>query len=57
MVMATKVNSTIFTRKGEVKYAQALSPRCADPGPATGTVDAQAPVFTRVQQAGKASSG
>ena len=35
-----KVNSTIFTGKGD-----------ADTGPSTGTVDAQAPVFTRVQQA------
>ena len=55
--METQVNSTIFIGKGEVKCALALSPRCADPGPATGTVNAQAPVFTRVQQAGKASSG
>ena len=38
--MATKVNSTIFTGK-----------RDADTGPSIGTVDAQAPVFTRVQQA------
>ena len=28
-----------------------------DPGPSTSTVEAQAPVFTRVQQARKASSG
>ena len=35
-----KVNSTIFTGKGD-----------ADTGPSTGTVDAQAPVFARVQQA------
>ena len=55
--METKVNSAIFTEKGEVKCAQALSPRLAEPGPATGTVDAQAPVFTRVQQVGEASSG
>ena len=48
MVMAIQVNSTIFTGKGGVKCAQALPPRRADPGPATGTVDAQAPVFTRV---------
>ena len=40
MVMATQVNSTIFTGKGD-----------ADIGPSTGTVDAQAPMFTRVQQA------
>ena len=54
--METKVNSTIFTGK------RGIEPRLfhlgdADPGPATGTVDAQAPVFTRVQQAGKTSSG
>ena len=40
MMMATQVNSTIFIGKGD-----------ADTGPSTGTVDAQAPVFTRVQQA------
>ena len=40
MVMETQVNSTIFTRKGDT-----------DTGHSTGTVDAQAPVFTRVQQA------
>ena len=39
MVMETQVNSTI-PKKGDV-----------DTGPSTGTVDAQAPVFTRVQQA------
>ena len=33
------VNSTIFTGKGD-----------ADTGPSTGTVEAQAPVFTRVKQ-------
>ena len=55
--MATKVNSTIFTEKCEVKCAQALLPRCADPGPATSTVVAQTPMFTRVQQVGKASNG
>ena len=41
MVMETQVNSTIFTKKGD-----------ADTGPSTGTVDAQALVFTTVQQAG-----
>ena len=56
MVMETKVNSIIFTKK------KGIEPRLfhlgdADPGPATDTVDAQAPVFTRVQQAGNASSG
>ena len=56
-MMATQVNSTIFTGKGGVKCAQALPPRGADPGSATGMVDAQAPVFTRVQQAVKASCG
>ena len=40
MVMKTHVNSTIFTGKGD-----------ADTGPSTSTVYAQAPVFTRVQQA------
>ena len=50
------MNSTIFTGK------RGMEPRIfhrgdADPGPATGTVDAQAPVFTRGQQAEKASSG
>ena len=40
MMMETQVNSTIFTGKGDV-----------DTSPSTGTVDAQAPVFTRVQQA------
>ena len=40
MVMATQVNSTIFTGKGD-----------ADTGHSTSTVDAQALVFTRVQQA------
>ena len=40
MVMETHVNSTIFTGKGD-----------ENTGPSTGTVDAQAPVFTRVQQA------
>ena len=55
MVTETKVNSTIFTGK------RGMEPRLfhlgdVDPGPSTGTVDAQAPVFTRVQQAGKASS-
>ena len=40
MVLATQINSTIFTGKGD-----------ADTGPSTGKVDAQAPVFTRVQQA------
>ena len=54
--METQVNSTIFTIK------MGIEPRLfhlgdADPGPATGTVDARAPVFTRVQQTGKASSG
>ena len=54
--METKVNSTIFIGK------RGIEPRLfhlgdGDPGPATGTVDSQAPVFTRVQQAGKASSG
>ena len=39
MVMETQVNSTIFIGKGD-----------ADTGPSTGTVDAQAPVFTKVQQ-------
>ena len=38
--METQVNSTIFTEKGD-----------ADTGPSTDTVDAQAPMFTRVQQA------
>ena len=38
--METQVNYTIFTRKGD-----------ADTGPATDMVDAQVPVFTRVQQA------
>ena len=38
--METRVNSTIFTEKGD-----------ADTGPSTGTVNAQAPVFTRVHQA------
>ena len=54
--METQVNSTIFTGK------RGIEPRLfhlgdADRGLATGMVDAQAPVFTRVQQAGKASSG
>ena len=54
--METHVNSTIFTGK------RGIEPRLfhlgdADLGLATNTVDAQAPVFTRVQQAGKASSG
>ena len=56
MVTETKVNSTIFTGK------RGMEPRLfhlgdADPGPSTDTVDAQALVFTRIQQAGKASSG
>ena len=56
MVTETKVNSTIFIGKGGIE------PRLfhlgdADLGPVTGIVDAQAPVFTRVQQVGKASIG
>ena len=54
--METQVNSTIFTEK------RGIEPRLfhlgdADPGPSTGMIDAQAPVFTRVQQVGKAFSG
>ena len=49
-------HSTIFSGKRRIE------PRLfhlgdADPGPSTGTVEAQAPVFTRVQQARKAFSG
>ena len=56
MVTETKVNSTIFTGK------RGIEPRSfhlgdVDLGPSTGTVNDQTPVFTRVQQAGKASSG
>ena len=56
MATETKVNSTIFTGK------RGIDPRLfhlgdVDPGPSTGKIDAQDPVFTRVQQAGKASSG
>ena len=56
MVTETKVNSTIFTGK------RGIEPRLfhlgdVDPGPSTGTGDAQALVFTRVQQAGEAFSG
>ena len=56
MVMETLVNSTIFTRKGGV-MPRPFHLGDADPGPSTGMVDAQAPVFTRVQLLGKASSG
>ena len=56
MVMESKVNSTIFIGK------MGIEPRLfhlggVDPGPATGTVDAQALMFTSLQQAGKAFNG
>ena len=56
MMTETKVNSTICTEK------RGIEPRLfhlgdVDPGPSTSTVDAQAFVFTRVQQAGKGFSG
>ena len=56
MMTETKVNSTIFTEKRGIE-SRLFHLGDADLGSATGTFDAQDPVFTKVQQARKASSG